>query len=147
MNNKSFEFWYKCLLGVSIFNILIGLFIALDPNSFLFSYHTEAIADTFFDGYLPEEAQHLRTFLFGIIGGTIAGYFFLQTCIVWIPFYRKELWAWQSILGAMVLWFIIDSCMSIYHRAYFNVWMINIWSLLLTTVPLVMTYRNFKDKK
>lgn len=146
MNNESFEFWYKWLLGVSIFNILLGLLIALAPNSFFFSYHTEAIVETFSNGYLPEEAHRLRTFLFGIIGGTISGYFFLQTCIVWIPFYRKEPWAWHAIFWALMLWFVIDSGMSIYHGAYFNIWMINIWSLLLTAIPLVMTYRDFKDK-
>ena len=147
MNNRRFNFWHKWLLGISILNILMGLLIALAPNSFLFGFHTEAIAETFFRGYLPEEAASLRTFLFGIIGGTIAGYFLLQTLIIWIPFYRREPWAWHAILWAMVLWFVVDSSLSIYHGAFFNVWMINVWPLLLTGVALAMTYRDFSVRK
>lgn len=146
MKTKHFEFWYKWLLAVSICNIILGLIIALAPSSFFFQYHTEAITQIFFSGYLPGEAQQLRRFLCGIAGGTIAGYFLLQTCIVWIPFYRRELWSWQAIFWAMLLWFVIDSGMSIYHGAYFNIWMINIWPLLLTLFPLVMTYKSFKKQ-
>lgn len=144
MNKLSFVFWYKWLLGVSILNILIGVLIAFTPSNIIFSYYLEAIGDTFFRGNITEEIHHLRTFLFGIIGGTISGYFLMQTFIVWIPFYRKERWAWHAILWAIVLWFTIDSSLSIYHGAYFNIWMINIWSLLLTLLPLIMTYSEFK---
>lgn len=140
----SFDFWFKWLLGVSILNILIGLLIAFTPDNFIFSYYTEAIIETFFSGNITGEVQHLRTFLFGIIGGTISGYFLMQTFVVWIPFYRKELWAWHAILWAIVLWFVVDSSLSIYHGAYFNILMINIWSLLLTLIPLIMTYKDFK---
>lgn len=144
MNKLSFDFWFKWLIGVSILNILIGVLIAFTPDNFIFSYYTETINENFFSGNISGEAQHLRTFLFGIIGGTISGYFLMQTFIVWIPFYRKELWAWHAILWAIVLWFVIDSSLSIYHGAYFNILMINIWSLLLTLIPLIMTYNDFK---
>jgi hypothetical protein len=144
MKIKKFKFWYNWLLIVSVCNIVIGLLIAFFPNSFLFHYHTEAISETFFNGLLSNETLQLKAFFFGIIGGTISGYFLLQTLIVWISFYRKELWSWHAIFWAISLWFIVDSSLSFYHKAYFNILMINIWSFLLTVLPLIMTYKHFK---
>ena len=140
----SFAFWHKWLLVVGIANIGIGLVIALAPGSFLFAPHTEAIADVFFEGHLTEAAEELRTFLFGILGGTLAGYFFLQTLIVWIPFRKRQRWAWHAVAWVLLLWFVVDSSLSIYHGALFNVWMINVWALLLIGVPLMMTYTEFR---
>jgi hypothetical protein len=143
----TFTFWHRWLLGISILNILIGLAIAFFPNSFLFAAHTAAIEDTFFQGGLSAEAADLRTFLFGIIGGTLAGYFVLQTWIVRVPFSRREPWAWHAVTWALVLWFVVDTAMSIAHGAVFNVWMINVGSALLIGLPLVMTYRDFHETK
>jgi len=44
---------------------------------------------------------------------------------------------------AILLRFVIYSTLYIFHRAFFNVWMINIPSLLLTLIPLVFTVRFF----
>lgn len=140
-----FDFWHRWLLGVSVLLTLVGLLIALAPNSMLFGFHTTAIAEAFFQGTIPEEAAHLRTFLFGIIGGTIAGYFLMQTFIVWGPFRRREPWAWHAVLWALLLWFVVDSGLSVYHGALFNVWMINVWTLVLVGLPLVMTYGDMSD--
>jgi len=123
----------------------VGILIALLPGSILFEHHTYATANHFFNSeYLSSEAENLRKFLFAPIGGTVAGYFLLQSFIVWGPFTRKEPWAWHAITGALLLWFVIDSSMSFYHGAIYNVWMINLWTLLLVGLPLVMTYKYFR---
>ncbi|MEX2456905.1 MAG: hypothetical protein WD381_06290 [Balneolaceae bacterium] len=119
--------------------------IAFFPNSIFFGYHTVALEKVFFDGILQEGTSEIRTFFFGIIGGTIAGYFFLQTMIVRFSFLHREKWAWYAIFWAILLWFVTDSTISILHGAYFNVWMINIPSFLLVVTPLVMTFRQFKQ--
>lgn len=143
MTAQSFDFWHKWLLAASILCVAMGLLIALAPSSFLFGFHTTAMAETFFQGTMPEDADRLRTFLFAPLGGTIAGCFLLQTFIVWVPFYRREPWAWHAVLWAMLLWFVVDSGLSIHHGAFFNVWMVNIWALLLVGLPLAMTYKDF----
>ncbi|MCC5805751.1 MAG: hypothetical protein JJU00_05420 [Opitutales bacterium] len=143
MNQPTFLFWQRWLLAVSVLQIFVGLLIALAPDSVLFAAHTRALAATWFDGGLTDDATALRRFFFGIIGGTIAGYFLLQTLIVWIPFRRRERWAWHAVLWALLLWFTVDSTMSVRHGALFNVWMINIWPAVLTAVPLAMTRRAF----
>lgn len=142
-SGNRFIFWRNWLLGVSMLSTLMGVVIALFPNSFIFDLHTSAIAETYFQGAMSENAADMRTFLFAPLGGTIAGYFLLQTFIVWIPFSRRQPWAWHAVLWSMLLWFVIDSGLSIYHGAWFNVWMINIWTLLLTGVSLTMTHNYF----
>jgi len=147
MVKSNFNFWYNWLFIVSIANLFIGILVAFFPNSFLFSFYTEAIAETFFSGLISDQHKELQSFLFGIIGGTVAGYFVLQTFIVLFPFYRREPWAWYAILIAILTWFVIDSGLSFYHSAAFNVWMINIWPMILICIPLIMTYRNFFPKE
>jgi hypothetical protein len=143
IKNSTFRFWYKWLLAVSFLNMIMGIIIALFPGSFLFEAHTEALSKTFFEGVLPWQAELMRRFFFGIIGGTIAGYFLLQTLIVLFPFRNGERWAWHAVFWAILLWFMIDSTLSILHGAFFNVWMINIPSLLLTLIPLLFTHSSF----
>lgn len=142
-NTFRFRFWYYWLLTASLLNLVAGFLIAFLPDSFLFDMHTSALANVFFDGDLPVHAEEMRRFFFGIIGGTIAGYFLLQTLIVLFPFRKGERWAWHAIFWAILLWFVIDSTLSLFHGAFFNVWMINIPSLLLTIVPLIFTYSAF----
>lgn len=143
---SSFNFWYRWLLVVSILFTIVGIVIAIFPNSILFDHHTKAIEETFFQGKLSNDLANFRSFLFAPIGGTIAGYFLLQSFIVWKPFKRREKWAWHAISFSLLLWFAIDSGMSIYHGAYFNVWMINIWTFILVGIPLLMT-KNMMTKK
>ena len=110
---KGFNFWYRWLLVVSILNIPLGLIIAFFPHVLFFDIYNAAITNTFLNGELTEEIDTLRTFFFGIIGGTLVGYFLLQTLIVWIPFYRRELWSWHAVCWALVVWFAVDSTLSL----------------------------------
>lgn len=143
----SFNFWYRWLLLISIISVVIGLGIALFPARSPIAPYTSAIESTFFSGSMPAEAADLQAFLFGPLGGTIAGYFLMQTFIIWGPFWRRELWAWHAVLWSLLLWFVVDSGMSIYHGARFNVWMINGWTLLLVGLPLAATRRGFKTRE
>lgn len=141
----TFKFWHRWLLAVSIATVLVGLVIAFFPDSPVFDAHTAAIEEAFFDGTMPGEAGELRAFLFAPIGGTIAGYFLMQSIVVWGPFRRRERWAWHAVLWPMLLWFCVDSALSIAHGAFFNVWMINIWTLVLVGLPLLMTRGAFQE--
>jgi hypothetical protein len=137
--SNSFRFWFYWLLTASLLSLTAGILIALFPGSFLFEMHTAALAEAFFGKELTEGTEQMRRFFFGIIGGTIAGYFLLQTLIVLFPFRNRERWAWHAIFWAILLWFTIDSTLSILHGAFFNVWMINVPSLLIILLPLVFT--------
>lgn len=140
----SFTFWWKWLLSFSILFVVVGIAIALFPEAAFFDHHTTQIERAFFGGAITEEGARLRAFLLGPLGGTIAGYFLLQVFIVWGPFQRREPWAWHAILWSLLLWFGIDSTMSIRHGAAFNVWMVNLGTLVPIGLALGMTYRYFR---
>lgn len=144
--NKQFRFWFNWLFIVSVLHFFMGFIIAFFPGSFLFGAHTSALSEAFFGGMIPEQAEQMRRFFFGIIGGTIAGYFLIQTLIVLFPFRKRERWAWHAIFWAILIWFFIDSLLSISRGAFFNVWMINIPSLLLTLIPLLFTQKFFRPE-
>ncbi len=139
----NFTFWHRWLLLASIFLAAFGIFVACFPDSPLLSLWNAAVARRFFDGAVPEQAQALKSFLFGPLGATIAGFYVLQTFIVWNAFRRKEKWAWRAIVAGTLLWFVVDSSRSLYHEAFFNVWMINLPALALSGIPLTMTFRYF----
>lgn len=141
----NFDFWQKWLFTVTIIYSGAGLIIAFLPDSLFLSFHTTSIEFVFFDGSMPEGANRLRKFLFGPLGGTITGYYLMQLFIVYGPFRKQEPWAWHAVLWPMVIWFIIDSGLCIYHGAFFNVWMINIWTVFLVGLPLLMTRQAFRE--
>ena len=101
------------------------------------------MARTFYGGAEPPEAALFRAFIFGPLGGTIAGSYLLQTAIAAIPFARRERWAWWATLGGLALWFAVDSSLSLTHGAAFNVLLINTAPIALFAPPLVATRRAF----
>ncbi|MEO0558744.1 MAG: hypothetical protein AAF170_11245 [Bacteroidota bacterium] len=143
MTDPAFLFWQRWLLIASIFFSAFGVVVAVFPNAFFLTMWTDAIASTFHGGSEPEAAAHFRAFVMGPLGGTIAGSYLLQAFVAAIPFARREAWAWWASLSAMLLWFGVDSSLSLLHGAAFNVWMINLMPLLVFLPPLVATRRAF----
>jgi hypothetical protein len=138
-----FTFWYRWLLCVSVGFGLFGVMVAVWPAAPpLAPWHAGADA-AFYGGSAPAEALPFRAFILGPLGATIAGFYVLQTFIVATAFRRRERWAWQAIAAATLVWFVVDSAVSVAHGAWFNVLMINLTTLLLVGLPLAMTYRAF----
>ena len=73
------------------------------------------------------------------LGATIAGFYLLQSLVVAHAFRAREKWAWRAILGSTLIWFVVDSAMSAYHGAYFNIYLINILPLFVFGIPLYAT--------
>lgn len=143
MADKTFLFWYRWLLVISIVSVLSGLLIAFFGNTFLFEFHNAKISETFFHGSIPDNAQQFKQFIYGPLGGTISGYFILQFFIVKFAFQNKQSWSWYAIGLGLIVWFFIDSIVSVISGAYFNVYTINMGTLLLHAPPLIMTFKYF----
>jgi hypothetical protein len=142
----NFDFWHEWLVLATATAIAAGLAIALAPDSLLFDHHTDAIAKAFFGGDMPESGRDMRAFLFGPLGGTIVGYFVMQLFVVLGPFRRRERWAWHAVAWPLLAWFTLDSAMSVYHGATFNVWMVNLPTLVLVGIPLLATRADFSPR-
>ncbi len=138
-----FEAWRRFLFAASVFFAVFGLVAAVGIHTFLFDMWTSQIDAVFFGGQPSESALAMRNFLMGPLGGTIAGSYTLQSFIVAVPFKNREPWAWWAVLIGMLVWFVIDSSVSLWHGAVFNVWMINLTPIVVFGIPLIATRKAF----
>lgn len=144
----SFEFWRKWLLWANYITIGVGLVVALAGNSIFLDPHNQATSQLFFEGNSIEGDMLLfKNWLFGIIGGTIVGFHLIMFFIIQNPFRKKERWAHQALTAGLLSWFIIDSSVSAYYGAFYNIYLINLVALVLIGIPLAATYRHFMRAK
>ncbi len=121
--------------------------IALLNWSPIFSIFNGLVNDTFWPGALPDKStQSFELWVYGMLGATMAGWGIFLAYIVRYPFAHKEAWSWDCIALGVAAWFIIDTLISAYVAAYFNV-AINLLLLVLVALPLVATKREFARKK
>ena len=135
----TFERWCDWLLYTSGFFVVFGVVAAIAPDSPPFSLWSDAVDATYFPGEPHPSAQALRRFMMAPLGATIAGSYLLQAFIVAYPFRQGKPWAWYAILASTLLWFVVDSGMSLVHGAYFNIFMINLFPLAIFGIPLFAT--------
>jgi hypothetical protein len=141
---KNFLFWQKWLTYANAMIIVVGILVAFAGNSFFFELHNAYTKEVFFNGneFTPEVLR-LKNWLFGIIGGTIVGFHILMVMISENAFKKKEKWAYNAMWLGLLSWFCIDSFISVYYGAFYNVWIINLVALLVIGLPLVMTRNDF----
>lgn len=142
-NEAQFLFWIKYLKFTSIFFALMGTMWAVlgsfDPIGFYDSYFAKVFWNL---ESLPPDAELTKSFLLGPFGATSAGYFILQYFIAKNAYAKKELWGYQAIIYAFSFWFILDTAMSWYHGAYFNIMIANI-PCLFAMLPIFFTKKYF----
>lgn len=143
MDERAFRFWQRWLLGVSVFFCAFGVVVAVFPDAPFLAPWNGAVARAFYAGAEPEGAAAFRAFVLGPLGATIAGSYLLQAFVAAVPFARRERWAWWATAGALALWFVVDSSLSLWHGAAFNVALINLAPLVAFVPPLVTTRRAF----
>lgn len=144
MKDSTFNFWTQWLIVANIMTIIVGLLAAFAGNSIFFELHNTKTEAVFFEGQaLSSETLALKNWLFGIIGGSIVGFHLLMIFIIKNAFAKKEKWAYNALWIGLLSWFIIDSSITTYYKAYHNLYLINFVALFLIGLPLVMTHRYF----
>ncbi len=141
----TFDRWCQWLLYLSGFFAILGTIIAIAPNFPLLAFWNMTVESAFFPDRIHPNASALRAFMLGPLGATIAGSYLLQCFVIAYAFRKREAWAWHAILWSTLFWFAIDSLMSVLHGAYFNIYMINIFPLILFGIPLFATRSILKD--
>lgn len=141
---KNFDFWVKWLIGANVMTLIVGLIVAFAGNSFFFAYHNAQTEIVFFDeNELAQNELYLKNWLFGIIGGTIVGFHILMIFITNNAYRKREKWAYWAMWLGLLSWFVIDSSISTFYGAVYNVYLINIVALVLSGLPLIMTRKAF----
>jgi hypothetical protein len=124
---------------------LFGIVFAIFGNNSFFMPYNYALAHIFWlnDSILPEIAP-FNAFIWAPLDGTIACCYALLAFIAWFPFRRKERWARNAIIVAFGLWVILDSAACLYYGVYFQIYIINAFSILIKALPIIFTWSEFK---
>ena len=142
MNN--FSFWQKWLTYSNIFAVVIGLVVAFAGNSLILKIHNNFTSQIYFEGgTIHGDMLLMKNWLFGVIGGTIVGFHLLMIMISENAFKEEEKWAYHALWIGMISWFLIDSSLSFYFGAWYNVLLINLPAFVMITLPLIMTRKVF----
>jgi hypothetical protein len=142
-----FRFWRGWLIAASIVFALQGAYTAVFASPDPFDWWAGLASDHFWGAeQIPESVAPYHAVLAAILGGALAGYFVLVGFIAWVPFRRREPWAWYAIACGVLAWFAIDSGMCLVHRAHFNVWAVNVPALVALGLPLAATYNEFRRR-
>lgn len=140
---KSFTFWSRWLLVVSIVVAVFGTFMALFNGTTAFSILNDQINPVFWENdELPEAVNAFQRFVYGAWGATVAGWGIFMVFIARVPFKRRERWAWFCLLCGILFWYILDTSISLYYGVNFNA-LFNTILFVAGLLPLVFTYRNF----
>jgi hypothetical protein len=131
-----FAFWIRWLIVASAGVVVFGLMLAFFPNMPLLGPINDQLETVF---ALDPPSPGFRPFqhwIYGAWGATIAGWGLLVSFTVWLPLRKKERWAWYALTSSLLLWFLVDSGLSLLFRITDNV-ILNTLFLLLLGTPLL----------
>jgi hypothetical protein len=143
--NDHFHFWQQWLFYSSILFALFGIVFAIYGDNPLFRPYNQALAQIFWQQTdIPPDIKPFRAFIWAPLGGTIACCYILLAYIARYPFKNKETWARNCILVAFSTWVALDSGVCLYYHVYFQIYLINAFSILVKALPLIFTWGDFE---
>lgn len=143
---RKFSMWVVWLNIVCIIFVLFGLSLALFNQTSFFNFlFNNNINPVFWgDMELSSEILHFQQWVYGVMGATCAGWGIIIYFIVNNAFKKKEIWAWNSILVGIIMWFVFDESISLYFKVYFNA-IFNVALIISIFLPLIFTRRYFRN--
>lgn len=143
----SFNFWQKCLVGVSIYHLVFGLLLAFFGQSqFMYVFFNQYFDPIFWpDNQISAGTMQYKNWVSGVLGAVVASWAILIAFIAYYPFKLREKWAWNCIAVAVTFWFIVDTACSLYYRVPINA-VFNLFTFVLFVVPMFFTHKYFYGK-
>lgn len=140
------KFWLGWLKVTVAIIIAAGVFFTVFSQTTFVSSLNNQINKVFFNDSSPSApAYMMQSWLIGVMGSVMAGWGCAMFYLIVYPLKRKEVWAWRCIFYSVMLWFILDSAVSSYHGAVFNV-VINCVLFLQIMAPLLFLRNSFFQK-
>ena len=142
-HTQNFTFWQRWLFTLSVLVAVFGLALALLNHTPLFEPLNRQVDPVFWAAAsLPSAAVGFRSWVYGLLGATMAGWGITLAFLASYAFARREKWAWNAIAIGLLAWYVVDTTISTVFHVYFNV-LFN--SLILTggVLPLLYTRRDF----
>ena len=118
---RRFSLWQRWLFVVGLIMSAFGVLLALFNATPLFALFDRQINPVFWGTVdIPGEARDFQKWVYGVLGATLAGWGVFLAFIAHYPFKRREKWAWNCILAGLLVWFVIDTAISLNFKVYFN---------------------------
>lgn len=131
---------WNALRWVCVGFAVFGVVVALGNETPLFAIYRQAIADAWFGGTFEADAWVWLRFGYGIIGATFFAHFLMLA--IALRHAPGERWVLSAVASSMLGWFLVDATASALHDAWFNVWMIDVPSLVALAVPWWLAMRS-----
>ena len=139
----SFQFWQKWLFTVALLIVVFGILLALLNGTILFKEYNRQIDPVFWGSSdVPPHAKAFQQWICGVLGATVAGWGTLLAFVAHFGFSKKERWAWNGIAAGLLLWFAIDTPVSLFFKVYFNA-LFNTAVFVAVLLPLLFTKKDF----
>ncbi|MFQ5611946.1 MAG: hypothetical protein ACE5H9_07405 [Anaerolineae bacterium] len=140
-----FLFWQRWLVVVSLALTAFGLFMAFFNRTPLFNLLFNHQIDPVFWGSaeVPPGAAAFQGWIYGVLGAVIAGWGTFLIFIAAHPFKQREKWAWNCILAGLLVWYVIDTFISLQFKVVFNA-ILNTALFIPMILPLVFTRKDFE---
>lgn len=139
----SFSFWQRWLFVVGVVVSVFGVMMALLSGTPLFDLFNRQIDPAFWStNAVDEVTRQFQQWIYGVWGATIAGWGIILTYIARYPFSKKERWAWNCLIFGLLVWFVLDTSLSVFYKVYFNA-AFNTVLLILGMLPVVFTRKEF----
>ena len=140
---RRFSLWQRWLFVVGLIMSAFGVLLALFNATPLFALFDRQINPVFWGTVdIPGEARDFQKWVYGVLGATLAGWGVFLAFIAHYPFKRREKWAWNCILAGLLVWFVIDTAISLNFKVYFNA-AFNTVLFVAVVLPLWFSRKHF----
>jgi len=142
----SFTFWQRWLLTVAVLITVFGLFTAFFNQTPAFDLLFNRQINPVFWGLeaIDGEAQAFQAWAYGVMGATVAGWGISLAYIAQYPFKNRERWTRNCLVISLLVWYTMDTGISVAFRAYYNA-AFNTLLLASLIPPLAMTWKKFEE--
>jgi hypothetical protein len=86
--------------------------------------------------------RRFQAWAYSVTFATMAGWGVALAMIAANAFPSRQAWAWWSIAGGMIVWFVLDTGRSLRYRVHANA-VLNAALLLMVAIPLALTAGEF----
>jgi hypothetical protein len=141
---QSKQFWMTWLRMASLLVIAFGLALALLQGSSALNLLNAQIDPNFWSAPVEGVTLAFQRWIYGAWGATVAGWGVLVYFVVQHA-WQQERWIWNGLAASLLLWYLLDTWISLKYGVTFNAVLNTVFLLVLGT-PLLFLRKHFIHK-